>query len=609
MRFFNHLKNTWSFDPRSLALYRFLMGIIVMSDVIYRLPDLADHYTDVGIVPRALFLNELSVPWSTSFHLVNGSALWAGIMMGIHFLFGLFLMLGYKTRWAAAGAFVMTVSIHNRNWLINNGGDDILRAILALSMFFPLAQCFSVDHALTKKARAAKSFFSTWGMAFYFQVFAIYFVSYILKDHPIWRSEYTAVYFAAHLDIFQSDLGFWIRQFPWFLKIITVFTIFLEWLGPLLIFGAFLAGRYWWMVRVFAIACFIALHMGIATTMKIGLFPYICMSMWASFLPPQFWDFILGKFRSKHFPKFHIYFDGECGFCKKGVYLLREFFLLPEVGIDQAQDYPEIYQQMIKEHSWVVVNENGERFFRFSAAIELFRHSPILYPFVKFFKMAPVSYIGEKIYVWVSNHRPLMGKVTQYLEWRDEKNEIKTGKVILEGLGLFVFVMLVAWNLSTIKKINVKFPALQNIVRWTHLYQEWNMFAPFPKQDNIWVEVIGDLSNGEQVELLTESHDIYSIKDMAFYRSLRSDKWRKFYINVTENVTNAKYLSSFLCRKWNERGLGFVPNTTLRKLEVKVFSQFNLLNYEKGDIRMKHSWKHWCFDEDFRKENPKNDKQ
>ncbi len=604
MRILNFIKETWSFDPRSMVFYRFLMGIIVMSDVIYRLPDLVDHYTDIGIIPRALFLNEMSMPWSASFHLVNGSAGWALIMMLIHFLCGLFLMVGYKTRWATFGAFVMTASLHNRNWLVNNGGDDILRAILCLSVFFPLGQCFSVDQALTKNGAPPKKFFSSWGLAFFFQMFAVYFVSYILKNHPIWRSEFTAVYFASQLDIFQSDFGFWVRQFPMLMKGITVFTIFLEWLGPLAVFFSFILGKRWWALRVFAIACFVFLHMGIAMTMKIGVFPYLCMSIWMIFLPPQFWDFIFKKLNSGSMGKLHIYFDAECGFCKKGVYLLREFFLLSSVSISEAQSYPEIHQLMLKNNSWVVVNEKGERSFRFSAALQLFAHSPILRIFVWFFKIPFIFSIGDKIYIWISTHRGIMGKMTQFLEWQNAKKELKNWRVITEGAGAFMFILLLTWNLSTIKSLDARFPTLQGMVRWIHLYQEWNMFSPFPKTDNIWVEVNGVLSNGEEVELLTETTDIYSVKNLEFYRHIPNEKWRKFYLNVSESVTNAKYLAAFLCRKWNDRGLGFIPDTSLRKMEVKVFTQLNLLNYERGEIRLKHSWKHWCFDEDFKADNP-----
>ena len=138
MNFLAHVKRTIGLDYRSLALYRCLMGLIVISDVVYRLPDLVNFYTDVGLVPRSIFVSEMGMPWSLSFHLANGSLSFAVLMFAIHFLFGLMLVFGYKTRWAMIGAYLMTVSVHNRNWLVNNGGDDILRAILFISIFLPL---------------------------------------------------------------------------------------------------------------------------------------------------------------------------------------------------------------------------------------------------------------------------------------------------------------------------------------------------------------------------------------------------------------------------------------------------------------------------------------
>ena len=230
MRALRFFKETLSLDYRSLAMYRFFMGLIVIADVVYRLPDLTNFYTDIGLVPRALFTSEMSMPWSFSLHLANGSFGFALFMFFIHFILGLMLVFGYKTRWAMIGAFVMTASVHNRNWLVNNGGDDILRAILFLSIFLPLNRCFSIDSALTKQKEEWKKegHFSTWTLAFFFQVFAIYFVSYILKDHPIWRTDYTAVFYSSRLDIFATPIGVWVRDFPLFQKLTTIFTIYLE---------------------------------------------------------------------------------------------------------------------------------------------------------------------------------------------------------------------------------------------------------------------------------------------------------------------------------------------------------------------------------------------
>lgn len=602
MSVLSFIKKTLSFDDRSMALYRFLLGMIVMSDVVYRWPDLMNFYTDIGIIPRSLFVSEMSMPWSFSLHLANGSYFFAVMLFSLHFLFGLMLALGFKTRWGIVGAFIMTVSVHNRNWLVNNGGDDVLRAILFLSIFLPLNRCFSLDSALQKEKIPTKDHFSTWVLAFFFQAFAIYFVSYILKKHPIWRSEFTAVEFSSRLDIFATPFGIWLRDFKWVLKFITIFSIYLEWLGPILLFVTALFGKRWWMIRFLLVILFWSFHFGIFATMNIGLFPFIAMVMWSIFIPGEVWDFLQNFFRRRKFGELTLYYDEECNFCQKGVRIIREFFLLPEVVIAPAQQNSSIHSDMVKEHSWVVVNYKGERFFHYNAWIQLTRQSPLLFPFHFLFGSRPAKWLGHKIYVWVSNHRPLMGKLTQYLEYQRPHKPIMSLKILSQLSGAFILVTLVMWNLGTIKEYKIKSPFFQTVTRWLHLYQEWNMFAPFPKMDNIWVEVPATLGDGSEIELITGSRDIYSIKDQEFYRSIPNEHWRKFYLNVSEKVDNARYLGGYYCRLWNKRNIRWVPETTLRKFEIIVYSQQNLPNGEKDGVTRKLSWKHWCFDEDYKKE-------
>lgn len=603
MTVLSFIKKTLSFDDRSMAFYRFLMGLIVMADVIYRWPDLMNFYTDIGLIPRSIFVSELSMPWSFSLHLANGSYFFAVVLFLLHFLFGLMLSLGYKTRWAIVGAFIMTVSVHNRNWLVNNGGDDVLRAILFLSIFLPLNRCFSLDSALLREKSETKDHFSSWVLAFFFQAFAIYFVSYILKDHAIWRSEFTAAQFSSKLDIFATSLGIWLRDFPGILKFITVFSIYLEWLAPLLLPLTFLFGKRWWMVRFLIVLLFWGFHLGIFATMNIGLFPFIAIVMWAIFIPGEVWDKIQNYFRRKHFGEMTLYYDEECNFCQKGVRIIREFFLLPEVIISPAQKSPSIYAAMVKNNSWVVVTEKDKKSFHFNGWIEIVKNSPVLFPLSFLFRARPVHYLGQKIYVWVSTHRPLMGKITQFLDYRFPRKPILSLKILSQLAGTFILTTLIMWNLGTIKKYNINSPFFQNVARWLHLYQEWNMFAPFPKMDNIWIEIPATLGDGTEIELITGSRDVYSIKDQQFYKSIPNEHWRKFYLNVSEKVDNARYFGGYLCRLWNKRNVRLVKNTTLRKMEIIVFSQMNLPNGEKDGITRKLTWNHWCFDEDYKRES------
>jgi len=327
--------------------------------------------------------------------------------------------------------------------------------------------------------------------------------------------------------------------------------------------------------------------------------------MWTIFLPGPFWDKLTDYFRKKNYGKLAIYFDGECGFCQKGVRILRAFLLLDDVTINVAQDNSSIYNDMTKNHSWVIVNENNERFFHYNAWIELLKHSPVGRPFLFFFGSAPVKWIGSKVYYWISHNRPLMGKASQFLEYSSPKKEITTWKWFLEIAGAFMFVTLLMWNLTTIKRYGIQAPFFQNITRWIHLYQEWNMFAPYPKMDNIWVEVPGVLNDGSEIDVLYGTRDIYSVKDQQFVKMIPNEHWRKFYLNLSERNDYAKYYGGYLCRLWNTRNQKWVKGSTLRKMEIVVYSQPNLPDGQKGGISRKLSWRHWCFDEDYKRDNQK----
>lgn len=605
MTFLRHLKNSLSLDDRSMALYRIMMGLLIMADVIYRIPDFTNFYTDIGLVPRAIFVSEMAMPWSFSLHLANGSLAFIVIMFSIHALFGLMLVLGYKTRWAMFGAWLMTVSIHNRNWLVNNGGDDVLRAILFISIFLPLSRCFSLDSALTEKKEEHPSehqYFSGWVLAYMCQVSAIYLVGYLLKTHAIWRTEFSALFYSSRLDIFATPIGIWMRDYPGLQKLFTIFTIYLEWLGPLMLVFAFVAGSRWWIVRSLVVLLFWGLHVGILFTMWIGLFPFICMAMWAIFIPTPFWDRISGRYQNLGMHQLAIYYDGDCGFCKKGVLVLREFFLLPGVSIAPAQNYPELYSLMQQQNSWIVVNGKGERFFHFNAMLELIRHSPLLKGLDKLLGLTPIKNFFHRVYLYVASHRAQFSKASQFLELRSPRKKISWLKWLSEAGGVFILITIFMWNLTTIKEYRIRSPFFQHVTRWLHLYQEWNMFAPFPKLDNLWVEIPAVLSDGTEIELLTGDTDPYSIKDKKFYGMVPNEHWRKFFLNLSGRNDYARYYGSFLCRQWNDRKIRWKKDTTLRRMEIVVYSQPNLSGGGRGGISRKSSWKHWCFDEDYGRE-------
>ncbi len=498
--FFSYIKESLSLDYRSLALYRFFLGIIVMVDVLYRLPDLSSFYTDTGILPRFIFLSELSLPWSFSLHLANGSLGFIFLLFMINFLVGLGLSLGYKTRMMTCFCWLLTISVHNRNWLVNNGGHDILRAILFISIFLPLGKYFSLDALREKRffSEQNKTTISSWSITFFAQVFLIYFISYILKDHPIWRKDFTAVFYVSRLDIFATPMGVFSRGFPFLQKLMTIYTIFLEYFGPIILVTSGFFLSKWWVMRLLVILAFFLLHLGIILTMYIGVFPYLCLVFWLAFLPSVVWQwFRLPKFLSK-----------------LGVFFQQE-------------------ESAIKNNS-------------------LFEN--------------------------------------KYLSF------------LFQMTGIFYLTALLSWNLISTKKVNYSWPIMSGVIQWLHVYQDWNMFSPFPKQDNIWIEVPATFNDGSQVELISGSNTIGAMNSANFPEFIQNEQWRKFYLNLSEDSKYLKYFGSYLCRKWNFSNEDKDPHQKLRNMEIIIYSQLNLLDGTQGPIQRKHSWLHWCYDKDMAKD-------
>jgi len=583
----NMIKKNFSLDVRSLGLYRILLGLILMLDTLSRFGDRRDFYTDFGLISRDFFLTQMSLPWSFSLHYANGSETFVTLMLLLQLWVGFLVLMGYKTRWMIFFSFIFNVSIHNRNWLINNGGDDILRSILFISIFLPLATRFSVDEGLRKNQSEEKQSLSFWTSTYLIQVFCVYFFSYLLKDHFIWREEFSAFFYSSRLDIFATPLTIWMREFDSLGVIITKFSIYLEWLGPLLLLFSFLTFKFFDRLRLSLVLLFMSFHFGIFLTMNIGLFPFIGMLIWIPFIPSSAWDFLGNKFKKQGLI---LFYDEDCLFCEKMVHILKSLFLPKEVIIKPAQSDVEVNKIMLEKNSWVVSNESGEFKTSYDGILELISHSPFLCWTYFFWNSKPLRVLGAKSYLFVSTHRQLMARWSQYLIFKPVYKKNVALSFLYESLGLFILVSIFSWNLATIKRFNLEFPRLADVVRFLHLYQEWNMFSPFPKMDNIWVEVPATFSNADHYEYLTGRKNVDQRDSMSFYASIPNEHWRKYYLNLSEKPEQLANFGRFLCFKEMN------PSRRLKNFEINIYSQMNLPSGDKGEIKKIQSWIHQCYE-------------
>ena len=297
-RCLNLLRRIFSIDLRTLAALRIGTGLLLLIDLYQRAGDLTAHYSDSGLMPRAVVIDKiLESPWCISVHLMSGATAVEALLFAVAAVLAGCLLVGFHTRLCSVGSWFLLLSLHYRNPMVLQGGDVLLRMLLFWGMFLPLGAKLSVDSLLqpAKPTSRAMSFFSIATVAMLLQLAFMYWFSVLLKKDPVWFRDYTAVFCALSLEHFVTPLGKLLLPYHTLLNALTFGTLWLEGLGPVL---ALLSGLFRWPIRVTLILMFAAFHLTMGLCLELGLFSIICCVAWLAYLPGGFWDSLQ---RLKHY--------------------------------------------------------------------------------------------------------------------------------------------------------------------------------------------------------------------------------------------------------------------------------------------------------------------
>lgn len=285
------LGDVFSIDPRSLALFRVLMGTLLLADLFIRSGDLTAMYTDGGMFSRAEICYRVTSPWNWSFHFGSGAFGYQSMLFALAALFAFALLIGFETRLATIASWLMLVSLHHRVPPILSGADILFRMLLFWAMFLPLERIWSIDAWRKQRRGQAAPETSTWPIlsvasaAILLQMAQMYFFSAIFKSNSGWiRGEIIAGGLAHNF--FAKPLGAHLLQFPQLLTASTWAVFILEWVGPLMLFSP---KRTLWL-RSGTIAALAAMHLGIALLLEVDLFSWVSIMGLSLFLPAEFWN-------------------------------------------------------------------------------------------------------------------------------------------------------------------------------------------------------------------------------------------------------------------------------------------------------------------------------
>lgn len=283
------LSNPFLLDLRSLSAMRIGIAMCLLVDLAIRSSDLVAHYTDQGVLPLELLFRLGWLPEYFSLYNIGNSPQWTTGVFLVNGICALFLLVGYRTRLASFLCWVLLISLHNRNNMIHQGGDDLLRILLFWGMFLPWNTYFSLDSLRTKEAPLQPPVAKMAGVGYVLLIFSMYFFSALLKNGSDWSSDFTALYYAYQLDMIVLPLGKWLLQYENLLKIFTAITFYLELLIP---FALFIPWKVSWWRFVFIILIF-GFHLCIASTLFVGLFPMIATTALIGLVPSIFWEKLL----------------------------------------------------------------------------------------------------------------------------------------------------------------------------------------------------------------------------------------------------------------------------------------------------------------------------
>ena len=460
---FKPLDRRYGLDLRSLALLRLGLALVILSDLWGRWGNLLSDYSDQGNVPRSL-LRDLWLPGYWSIHALSGSVEWQVGCFAIATLSALLMLIGYRTRWAIVISWVLLVSLHNRNPLVVFAADDMLRAMVFWAMFLPLGSSYSVDQALNMSSTPQpRRILTVATLSLMVQQCYIHVGSALTTDLTAGESTNT---------------------------LIVSLTLAAAWVSSLLLWSPLKTS----LCRMIAVSAGVLLHLGLGLTLKLGLLPVIGCFTWLVFIPSSVWERWSERVYTSKQLGLKIYYDAECGFCKKVVHLLRTFLVLPRrVPLQIAQSDPVIQTAMETQNSWVIVDWQGNHHYKWHGIAYVVSLSPILHPLAKVLRWSPLMAIGTRIYETIANNRRFAGNFTKPFKYQSftvrSINALSWSALLSLLLITLLNLQSVAANSeqSAVASIGSDSPAMQYLAplgQAARLDQAWNIFSPESAKTN-----------------------------------------------------------------------------------------------------------------------------
>jgi hypothetical protein len=479
-------------DPRSLALFRILLACAILYDLAYRSLDLAAMYGPDGVLPieTAKFFAGFG-GWSL--HYLHDSLAFQSGLFVVAALFAMALLVGYRTRLATVGSWVMLASLHSRMPVLVNGGDVLLACLLFWGMLLPLGCRWSLDVLAGRTSRLTRPIATVPAAAILLQVFMMYFFTGFAKFNHVWLSG-EALHNALSYEVFVRPLGRWLLDYPLLLSVMTYGTLAGELICPLLLLFPW-GNRY---TRAIALAFFVLLHIGIELTMTVAMFSLAGTVGLTLFLPREFWRLRWLRLT--------------------GLWLRR---VSPAAFTNRREARPPGRLVRVCSSPWLIAARNVACI---TLVAYLFVWNLSLISLIRYFKGAPMAPLGvplSEVEAYAGPPREAGPPVV-----RDP------GPLLQGGYAFIQFT--------------------QPLARATHLEQRWDMFSHPPDADYRFV-ARARLRDGSVVDVLRGGAAVDTSDLERLSPAATNVRWMLLYIGLTSDghAVYAQDVAEYLRREWN----------------------------------------------------------
>jgi hypothetical protein len=264
-----------TFDARSLGVARVYLGLLLMADLLRRVPGIRTWYSNDGLLPNHLLLWHPGADYQFSlFFLASHFHEAVALFLACGCVFVAFLA-GYRTRLFHLLSLVCICSLHSRLILFDDGSETTTRLLVFWTLFLPMGQRYSVDALLRrdrqKDASVSSSVVSLAVLAILLQLAFIYVFNALHKTGTTWRTG-SAVHYVLHQDRIVTWLGLLVRNHltPGASRVMSWSAVATEAVLPLLILSPFKT-KY---TRRAAVVLGIGLHLAFAALLNLGMFSF-----------------------------------------------------------------------------------------------------------------------------------------------------------------------------------------------------------------------------------------------------------------------------------------------------------------------------------------------